>query len=154
MSDEPTPRKRRFEPWAVWPLVFFVVLIAVHMVFIVRMTRADTSSVEPDAYQRSAEYDEDLAALARFDRLGLELALEPGTDDSLTLALRGGDDLMLRDAVLAFYRPDSADLDQEVAWERPREPISLALPRSGRWRVTLTATVDGRAIRHSRAISL
>lgn len=153
MSDDQPKPKRRIEPWAVWPFVFFVVLIAVHMVFIARMTSADASSVEANAYEASAHYDQDLAAIERFEAMGLHLVAEPGAEGQVSVRIDGGADL--RDAQLDFYRPGSAGLDQVVAWDDPASDLHLALPRDGRWRVTLTATtVDGEAVRAARELSL
>ena len=152
-SQQPEPRRRRIEPWAVWPLVFFALLIGVHLVLIARMTRTDVSTVEPDAYRRSGEYDADLAAISRFEDLGLRLEAEPGVDNAVSISV-GGDATTLRDATLEFYRPDSAALDQSVAWDDPVSPLHLALPRSGVWRVTLIATVDGEPVRAATRLTL
>lgn len=153
MSERETTTRRRIEPWALWPFVFFVVLIAVHLVFVVRMYRVDSSSVEADAYARSMAYDEDLAALDRFEALGLVLRCEPGANGELSLALEG-DAATISDATLAFYRPDSASLDQTLRWDDPSRPLHLALPRTGAWRVTLTATVEGEPIRAAARLHL
>ena len=152
--NAPTTRKRRIEPWAVWPIAFFVILIAVHMVFIAKMTSADASSVEPNAYQRSAEYDDDLAALSHFKALGLTLTITQTDAQQVSCNLQLPDGVVMDGVVLEFYRPDSATLDQKVPWQQPGQPLSLALPRSGRWRVTLTGEVAGKAVRTSQQLML
>jgi nitrogen fixation protein FixH len=154
MSEQAPVPKRRFEPWAWGPLLFFVILIAGHLVLVAQMTRADASTVESNAYERSNHYDADQAAITRFEDLGLRLECLPAGPGAVTCSIVGGDAAQLQAARLEFYRPDAAALDQTIAWDDPSRSLDLALPRSGAWRVTLVGEVQGEMVRTAVSLRL
>lgn len=150
----PRPR-RRIEPWAVIPAVFFLVLVGAYLAFIGSLADTDVSSVAEEADLEPGAFDRRRAAAERFATAGLRLVTErldaPGR---VRLRLDGAAASRLDGVRVRFYRASSRGLDQDLAWDEPGEPLAIGLPRAGAWRITVTATLDGEAVREAVQVTL
>ncbi|MDA3960963.1 MAG: FixH family protein [Planctomycetota bacterium] len=155
MSEQNSDSKRRIEPWAVIPAVFFLVLIGAYLISVGSVISTDASSVEVNAYQRGAEFDQDRAAERHFEQAGLALLStglgEPG---QVQLRLTGEAAQRLTAVRLHFYRASSSSLDQTLDWDAPGESLAIGLPRAGAWRVTVVGELDGEAVRVAQLLNL
>ncbi|MHC5066948.1 MAG: FixH family protein [Planctomycetota bacterium] len=142
--------------WLIFPLALFAMMIVIFVVQASSMIGTDVSSVEVDGYAASQTFDEERAATIRFAERGYQLSLQPGASRAeLVVAISGVDVAALSAVAVRCRRADSARYDTEVSWSQPAQPLTVTLPRAGRWRVEVVATDhDDEALRAGGHINL
>ena len=153
-DDQITPAPATKPSAGIWPWVPFIGLVAVlipNLTFIYIGRQLKPESVTNTAWQDDQSIDAAAAARAQFARLGLALThhIEQG---DLLLDI-SGDPAVTIDRV-TLYRPNDATLDRELSWTDPTKPLRVDRIRAGMWRLTVTGTADGQAIRHTTTLSL
>lgn len=126
--------------WAWTPVIAIGMAAIANAGIIIAGLRVRPEAVEDRPWLASVAFDARKAAEARFAAGGMRLTAE-AADGGIRMRIEAP---ALVDARLAFYRPDERGLDHVVAWPDPTQPLTLALPRAGMWRVRFTATAtDG-----------
>ncbi|TVR43112.1 MAG: hypothetical protein EA402_10140 [Planctomycetota bacterium] len=152
--NAPTPPSPRRGSWNLWPFVPFFVIGAAVIPNTMKITNAQrhrAHQVEEQPWEASRSFDEQRAARLRFEASGIEMRVQESAQ-LLLLRLRGPagfDFARLSDLEVACYRPDSADLDQQLRWRSGQTVLDLSHLQRGSWNLTLTGTLDGADIRHS-----
>lgn len=119
--------------WAYLPFVMIGASAIANGIIILTSSHVRPQQVDDRPWVRSATMDADRAARDRFaEHWTLTAAPRPG---GLDLTLTGE---AISDVQIACWRPDDESLDHAVAWDIGTHPLALDLPRSGRWRLTLT----------------
>jgi hypothetical protein len=121
--------------WAWTPLIGIGLCAVANAAMFSAARWARPEPVEDRPWLRSAELDGEKAAAERFAGAGLRLVAVPVPGGAL-LTLGGPAVLAAR---LHVYRPDDRGADRSVAWTDPGAPLTLALPRPGRWLARLSA---------------
>lgn len=121
--------------WGYAPVIAIGLAGVANLGIVIAGGRVRPEAVEDRPWLASVGFDARKAAETRFAALGLRLIVEP-EPGGLRARIDGP---TVADARLELYRPDDRALDQVVPWPGTDRPLRLALPRSGLWRMRLTA---------------
>lgn len=151
--------ERRFEPWPFVLAFLLLAMMAGSVAFLWIATVHPDPLVVQDAFAASERYNAALAEARRAEALGvaLELGTEPSPDGvRLRVAVRGsGPERAVRAVTVRRVRPTEGGYDRAFALEPGGGAVfetDVPLPRPGRWRLEVTADVDGVPVRETLSV--
>jgi hypothetical protein len=131
--------------WALLP-VFVILLAAIpNGILIYHAKLRKPASVETDTYEKSRNYDQEVAARTRFQERGLVLDARP-EPGAIALSLEGASGRRMQDFSIALYRPDDPSQDRTLAWNDPAVAVQVPVSRAGNWQLTLRGQLDGELV--------
>jgi nitrogen fixation protein FixH len=154
-------RTRRVEPWPVALAAGLAAMIGVCLAFLWVAVRHPDPLVVEDTWRADPARSAELRERRRAEALGLDLRLEarPAGDGlrvRVTVLGPDGNRVPAQEVVVRRERPAEGGLDAEFALRAEGDAFvgSLPVPRPGRWRLAVTATVGGRPVRRHFAVFL
>jgi nitrogen fixation protein FixH len=152
-------RARSIEPW---PLILaggLLLMMAISLSFYaIARTHPDAVLVQ-DAYEAGLRYNALLAERRAAAALGVDLELavargDTGIDVRVVVRDRNGARVAADAVVVRRERPAEGGLDADFRLTPDGDDFAgeVPLPRPGRWRLVVTATVEGTAVRESFAL--
>ena len=127
--------------WAFVPVIVIGLAMIPNAIMIAVAKQRAPASVEESPYAASVRIDDEKSALKRFDSMGFALTSRVPEAGMLQLELDGPQPLEGVEVLL--QRHDTATLDKVINWDSIHEPLAVAVPRLGRWTVTLTGSTPG-----------
>jgi nitrogen fixation protein FixH len=145
---------RRHEPWPLAVLAALLSMIAGCLaLYVLAAAHVDALVIE-DAYGAGLEVNENVRADRRAEALGMDLALEGQHDDGalrvrVELRHAAGGLAEASRVVVRRERPAEGGLDADFELAARGEGFEgdIPLPRPGRWRLRVTAAVEGETLR-------
>ena len=110
-----------------------VVVVASGFLF-AAVYRVNPSKVVEHPYADSAHEDEQRAGMHAFAARGWRLD-QAGDATGTVLSLVAGQGPAPAVAAIHLYRPDAPELDRDLRWPDPTQPLRIELPRPGAWQV-------------------
>lgn len=153
---EPEPRERRFEPWPFILAAGLLFMIATSLSFYAVARANPDALVVSDAYEAGLRYNALQAERRAAQELGLDILLEatlvPGSAE-LRVAVVGADGTAVAasDVSVRRERPAEGGYDEDFSLAADDAGFvgEVPLPRPGRWRLVVTARVDGQTVRRA-----
>jgi nitrogen fixation protein FixH len=147
-------RERRFEPWPLALAAALLCMIASSLAFYAIARLHPDALVVQDAYEAGLRYNALQAQRRAAEQRGLDIRLEAElVAGSARLRARVVDEqggpVSARTIVVRRERPAEGGYDAEFALVRDESGFvgEVPLPRSGRWRLVITAVVDDLRVR-------
>jgi hypothetical protein len=150
--------KRKFEPWPVAIIGFFVVAILGAVTFVVFCSMHPTDLVAADYYEQEVRYQEQMDRIerTRTQTSGASVSYESGSNqiriqvpqEQVAGGLTGW---------IHLYRPSAAGLDQRVALSvnaQGQQVVDATDLMAGLWKVRVGWEVGGEEFFHSQDIDL
>lgn len=125
-------------PTTVWiwvPVFCLSVGICASMALVITSRHIKPTKVEEHPYQASAHYDDDKERRAAFIHAQVQLLHHIHQHDVILSLETPSHSSISGPAQLTLWRPDDATLDFSLTWIDPTQPMTVPLPRSGRWRI-------------------
>lgn len=132
MNDAP---RASWWPW--FPVVGLLAVAVPNIAMLIASYRVRPTPVSAQPYLESLRQGERSAERQAFASAGLRLTAQTIARRRIEFTLDAGSGAPPTGVELVFYRPDDAQLDHRVTWADPGKPLTVELPRGGRWRVTL-----------------
>lgn len=144
--------ERRFEPWPFILAGLLVAMMTGSVSFYVIAAHHPDPVIVDDAFAASERYNQALEAARASDALGLELGLgvtETAAGVRLRVEPRGAGGRPVGAVSVRRVRPAEGGLDALFPLRAAQGAFEgeVPLPRPGRWRLEVSADVDGRAVR-------
>ncbi len=148
--------ERRFEPWPFALAAALLTMMAIAVAFYAVAAANPDALVVDDAYAAGLAWNAGVRERERAEALGVELGLavapaEGGVAVHVTLAGAGGAPVSAERVTVRRERPAEGGLDADFelvpagsGWR-----TELPLPRPGRWRLAVTAWVEGLPVRRA-----
>jgi nitrogen fixation protein FixH len=147
-------RRRRFEPWPFALAAALLCMIATSLAFYAVARSHPDALVAQDAYEAGLRYNAVQAQRRAAEQRGLDIRLEAelvaGTARlRARLVDREGAPVAARAVVVRRERPAEGGYDADFALVRDASDFvgEVPLPRSGRWRLVVTAVIDDLSVR-------
>ena len=133
MTDAP---RANWWPW--FPVVGLIAVTIPSGAMVVAANRVQPTAVSSQPYLDSLRHDDINAERRAFLVAGLRLETRDlgGRRIEFTLVAPSGAP-SASSAELLLYRPSDQTLDRRWPWSDPARPLTIELPRHGRWRVTV-----------------
>jgi nitrogen fixation protein FixH len=152
---------RRVEPWPLALAAGLAAMIGVCLLFAWVAARHPDPVLVRDTFAADPGRSEELRERRRAEALGLGVRLEArhgpeGLRVRVTVLGAGGARLPAEEVVVRRERPAEGGLDADFPLRADGDAFvgTLPLPRPGRWRLAVTATVEGRPVRQHFAVFL
>lgn len=141
----PTPPPKRFNPWPVGIIAFFVFFVACVIGFVVFSAFQRTDLVAADYYEQEVRFQEQINRVHRTAAWQGEIAIviDPPLQH-LRIALPAAHAARQPTGTVAFYRPSEAGLDRRfplLVDQAGQQVLDVGGFASGLWRVRVTWAV-------------
>jgi hypothetical protein len=138
-----------------WPLVPVIGLTAVaiaSLCMFIAAHQVGPAAVTSQPYLDSLRQDERTAERQAFVAAGMHLETHDLGGRRVVFTLIGPTAAVTAAiAELILYRPSDAALDRQLPWNTPAQPLTIELPRHGRWRATVRITGTDGIVRSTTA---
>ena len=141
----PFPSPKRFNPWPVGIIAFFVVFVACIIGFVIFSVVQRTDLVAADYYDQEVRFQEQIDRVHRTAAWKGEIAIEiDPLSQHLRVALPAAHAARRPTGTVAFYRPSEAGLDRRfplLVDPVGQQVLDVGGFAAGLWRVRVTWTV-------------